>query len=43
MATSATKDDVSEAELKLLGAIRTLDIKPTGVESKAGFENFLKR
>lgn len=43
MATPATKDDISEEELKLLGAIRTLDVKPEGVDSKEGFESFLKK
>jgi hypothetical protein len=43
MATPATKEDIADEELKLLGATRTLDIKPEGVETKEGFENFLNR
>lgn len=41
MATPATIDDVSE--LKLLGAIRTLSVKPEHVETKEDFEKLLSK
>lgn len=38
----ATKDDITEEELKLVGAVRHLRIKPEGIESKSDMERFMK-
>jgi hypothetical protein len=43
MATPATKEDISNEELKLIGAIRTLGIKPEGVSSKEEFEDYMHK
>lgn len=39
---AATKDDITDEELKMLGAMRNLRIKPEGIESPADFEKFVK-
>lgn len=38
----ATRDDITDEELKVVEAMRHLRIKPEGVESKEDFENYIK-
>lgn len=42
MAEAATKDDITEHELKLVGAMRHLRIKPERVETTEELEKFMK-
>lgn len=42
MATAPTKDEVTEHELKLIGAMRHLKIKPEKVETTEDLEKFMK-
>ena len=42
MATAPTKDEVTEHELKLIGAIRHLKVKPEKVETTEDMEKFIK-
>ena len=42
MAVSPTKDDVTEHELKLTGAMRHLKIKPEKVETTEEMETFIR-
>lgn len=39
---AATKDDITEEELNMVGAMRHLRIKPEGIESPQDFERFIK-
>lgn len=39
---AATKDDITEEELKLVGAMRHLRVKPEGIESPQDFEKFVR-
>ena len=39
---AATKDDITEEELKMVGGIRHLRIKPEGIELPQHFEKFVK-
>lgn len=38
----ATVDDITQEELKLVGAMRGLRVKPEGVETRADLEKFMK-
>lgn len=38
----ATVDDITQEELKLVGAMRCLRVKPEGVETRADLEKFMK-
>ena len=42
MASVPTKDEVTDHELKLIGAIRKLKVKPEKVETTEDLEHFMK-
>ena len=42
MAAAPTKDEVTEHELKLIGAMRKLKVKPEKVETTEELEKFMK-
>ncbi|MCG7879679.1 MAG: hypothetical protein JAY75_19795 [Candidatus Thiodiazotropha taylori] len=39
---AATKEDITEEELKLIGAMRHLRVKPEGIESAQDFEKYVR-